>query len=97
MPVSYFWQVCEEKYAPWGLHPIEIVVPDGLKFVMSDPRNVAHDKKIIHQKQNQGENLATGAAHMPQPGKKTARKAAHGAHTETEVEEAGGTGPGSKA
>jgi len=57
---------------------------------MSDPRNVAHDKKIIHEKQKHGENLAKGAAHIPQPGKKTARESAHGAHNETEVEEAGG-------
>jgi hypothetical protein len=57
---------------------------------MSDPRNVAHDKKIIHEKQKHGENLAKGAAHIPQPGKKTAREAPHGAHQETESEEAGG-------
>jgi hypothetical protein len=57
---------------------------------MSDPKNVAHDKKVIHEKQKQGENLAKGAAHIPQPGKKTARKGSHGAHKETEVEEAGG-------
>jgi hypothetical protein len=57
---------------------------------MSDPRNVAHDKKIIREKQKQGENLAKGAAHVPQPGKKTAHEATHGAHKETEIEEAGG-------
>jgi len=57
---------------------------------MSDPRNVAHDKKIIHEKQKQGENLAKGAVHIPQPGKKTAREVRHGAHTESEAEEAGG-------
>ena len=57
---------------------------------MSDPRNVAHDKKIIHEKQKQGENLAKGAAHIPQPGKKTARDGSHGAHKETAIEEAGG-------
>jgi hypothetical protein len=57
---------------------------------MSDPRNVAHDKKVIHEKQKQGENLAEGAAHLPQPGKKTAHEKAHGAHKETELEEAGG-------
>jgi len=55
---------------------------------MSDPRNVAHDKKVIHEKQKQGENLAKGAAHVPQPGKKTAREGIHGAHQETEAEEA---------
>ena len=57
---------------------------------MSDPRNVAHDKKVIHEKQKQGEQLAQGAAHLPQPGKKTAREGTHGAHKETEAEEAGG-------
>jgi len=63
----------------------------GLLSVMSDPRNVAHDKKVIHKKQNQGENLTQGAAHVPQPGKKTAREEPHGAHIETESEEAGST------
>ena len=57
---------------------------------MSDPRNVAHDKKVIQVKHKRGENLAKGAAHVPQPGKKTARECAHGAHKETELEEAGG-------
>jgi hypothetical protein len=57
---------------------------------MSDPRNVAHDKKVIHEKQKQGQNLAKDAAHLPQPGKKTAREGSHGAHKETELEEAGG-------
>ncbi len=57
---------------------------------MSDPRNVAHDKKVLHEKQKQGENLAKGAAHIPQPGKKTSREAPHGAHSESEAQEAGG-------
>jgi hypothetical protein len=57
--------------------------------MMSDPRNVAHDKKIIHEKQKHGENLAKGADHIPQPGKKTSREGSHGAHRETEAEEAG--------
>jgi len=56
---------------------------------MSDPRNVAHDKKVIHEKQKQGEDLEQGAAHVPRPGKKTAREGAHGAHQETEAEEGG--------
>ena len=64
---------------------------------MSDTRNVAHDKKIIHEKQKHGENLAKGAAHIPQPGKKTSREAPHGVHTESEVDEAGGTGVNSRA
>ena len=39
---------------------------------MSDPRNVAHDKKVIQEKKQAGEDLESGAAHVPQPGKKTA-------------------------
>jgi hypothetical protein len=58
---------------------------------MSDPRNVAHDKKVIHEKQKHGEHLAEGAAHVPQPGKKTAREESHGAHKETDAEKAGGS------
>jgi hypothetical protein len=58
---------------------------------MSDPRNVAHDKKVIHEKQKHGEHLAEGAAHVPQPGKKTAREEPHGAHKETDTEKAGGS------
>ena len=57
---------------------------------MSDPRNVAHDKKVIQVKHKHGENLAKDANHIPQPGKKTARKGEHGAHKESELEEAGG-------
>ncbi len=57
---------------------------------MSDPRNVQHDKKVIQEKVKHGEDLAKGAAHVPQPGKKTAAEKPHGAHTETEDEKAGG-------
>lgn len=39
---------------------------------MSDPRNVQHDKKVIQEKKHHGEDLTSGAAHVPQPGKKTA-------------------------
>lgn len=39
---------------------------------MSDPRNVQHDKKVIQEKKHHGEDLVSGAAHVPQPGKKTA-------------------------
>ncbi len=42
---------------------------------MSDPRNVQHDKKVIQEKKHKGEDLTSGAAHVPQPGKKTAAKA----------------------
>lgn len=37
---------------------------------MSDPRNVAHDKKVMEEKKHHGEDPAEGAAIVPQPGKK---------------------------
>ena len=47
-------------------------------------------RKVIQEKQKHGEDLAEGAAHVPQPGKKTAREESHGAHKETDAEKAGG-------
>jgi hypothetical protein len=38
---------------------------------MTDPRNVAHDKKVQQEKKHQGEQIAPGADKTPQPGKKT--------------------------
>jgi hypothetical protein len=38
---------------------------------MTDPRNVAHDKKVQQEKKHQGEEIAPGADKKPQPGKKT--------------------------
>ena len=58
---------------------------------MSDPRNVQHDKKVINEKLKHGEDLTTGADHVPQPGKKTAAEKSHGAHKETDAEKAGGS------
>ena len=37
---------------------------------MTDPRNVAHDKKVQQEKKHQGIEIAPGAEHAPQPGKK---------------------------
>lgn len=37
---------------------------------MTDPRNVAHDKKVQQEKKHKGEEIAPGAEHTPQPGKK---------------------------
>lgn len=39
---------------------------------MTDPRNVAHDKKVQQEKKNHGEDIAPGAIHAPQPGQKPA-------------------------
>lgn len=46
---------------------------------MTDPRNIAHDKKVQHDKAHRGEEIAPGAEHAPQPGKKP--------HIETHNEE----------
>jgi len=37
---------------------------------MTDPRNIAHDKKVQQEKRHQGEEIAPGSAKIPQPGKK---------------------------
>ncbi len=58
---------------------------------MSDDRKIQHDKKVINGKKHKGEDLTAGAAHTPQPGKKTAHEKPHGAHKETEAEKSGGT------
>ncbi len=58
---------------------------------MPDDRNIQHDKKVINDKKHKGEDLTQGAAHTPQPGKKTAHEKPHGAHKETEAEKSGGS------
>ena len=37
---------------------------------MTDPRNIAHDKKVQQEKKHHHEEIAPGAEHVPQPGKK---------------------------
>lgn len=37
---------------------------------MTDPRNIAHDKKVIQEKKHHHEEIAPGADEKPQPGKK---------------------------
>lgn len=41
---------------------------------MTDPRNVAHDKKVQQEKKHRGEEVAPDAEHAPQPGLKPALK-----------------------
>ena len=41
---------------------------------MTDPRNIAHDKKVKQEKKHHGEAVAPGADETPQPGKKTHMK-----------------------
>ena len=44
---------------------------------MSDPRNVAHDKKVIQEKKHHGEDPSAGAVETVQPGKKPEMKHPH--------------------
>ena len=44
---------------------------------MSDPRNVAHDKKVIQEKKHHGQDPGAGAVETVQPGKKPEMKHAH--------------------
>ena len=37
---------------------------------MTDPRNIAHDKKVAQEKKHRHEEVAPGAEHAVQPGKK---------------------------
>ena len=37
---------------------------------MTDPRNIAHDKKVKQEKKHKGEDIAQGTTETPQPGKK---------------------------
>lgn len=37
---------------------------------MADPRNIAHDKKVMEEKKHHGEEPVPGAVETPQPGKK---------------------------
>jgi len=37
---------------------------------MTDPRNIAHDKKVIQEKKHHGVDPSAGAEHVVQPGKK---------------------------
>lgn len=37
---------------------------------MTDPRNIAHDKKVASDKAAHGEEIAPGSNETPQPGRK---------------------------
>lgn len=37
---------------------------------MTDPRNIAHDKKVAQEKKHRHEEVAPGAEHAVQPGRK---------------------------
>ena len=37
---------------------------------MTDPRNIAHDKKVQQEKKHRGEEISPSSEHAVQPGKK---------------------------
>jgi len=41
------------------------------RSLMTDPRNIAHDKKVQQEKKHRHQEVAPGADATPQPGKKT--------------------------
>ena len=62
---------------------------------MTDPRNVAHDKKVQQEKKHQGKEIAPGADKTPEPGKKT-RMEHHASDVEETPDEAAPVPTGEK-
>lgn len=62
---------------------------------MTDPRNIAHDKKIQQEKKHRGEEISPGAHKAPQPGRKPHREspADNGASTQSDVQGQGDPEP----
>ncbi len=54
---------------------------------MADPRNVAHDKKVMEEKKHEGEDLHEGTVHVPQPGMKPLMEKDEGETTEEKKSE----------
>jgi hypothetical protein len=61
---------------------------------MTDPRNVAHDKKVQQEKKHHGEKVSPDADEKPQPGKKPHQQ--HHASDEVRQESADAIEPGEK-
>lgn len=57
------------------------------EHAMTDPRNVAHDKKVRQEKKNRDQEVAPGADQTPQPGKKP-HMGRHASDTEKVPDEA---------
>jgi hypothetical protein len=47
-----------------------LLSPNHHRTPMTDPRNIAHDNKVQHEKKHRGEEIAPGAEYAVQPGKK---------------------------
>jgi len=64
---------------------------------MTDPRNVAHDKKVQQEKKHRHEEIAPGADETVQPGKKPHMAPKPVAETSDEPEPGSATGTDSGA
>ncbi len=62
---------------------------------MTDPRDIAHDKKVRQEKKKRGEEIAPGADKTPQLGKKT-HKEQHASDTAKVPDEAAPVSGGDK-
>ena len=62
---------------------------------MTDPRDIAHDKKVRQEKKKHGEEIAPGADKTPQLGKKT-HKERHASDTPKVADEAAPVSTGEK-
>ena len=58
---------------------------------MTDPRNVAHDKKVQQEKKKNHEEIAPGAEHAPQPGQKPKMRPTEDEDSAEDGSEAGGS------
>ncbi len=57
---------------------------------MADPRNVAHDKKVMEEKKHDGEDISEGTVHVPQPGMKPQLEKDDSADTKEQKNDADG-------
>jgi hypothetical protein len=55
---------------PFGSRHERRTTENSRKKPMTDPRNVAHDKKVQQEKKKHGDDIAQGSEHAPQPGQK---------------------------
>jgi len=62
---------------------------------VTDPRNVAHDKKVQQEKKHHGEEVAPAAEHAPQPGRKPHLKHESGSDADADADTASAAPSGS--
>jgi hypothetical protein len=76
--------------------PVRRPINPRRKQAMTDPRDIAHDKKVRQEKKKHGEDIAPDADKTPQPGKKT-HKVHHNSDTPKVPDEAAPVPTGEKS